>query len=167
MPVKLADTREMTLDYAVEIHRRLAQVEIELAVKEAHTERRIAKIKAEHQKAVAGLEAERQSLIQELTAYILMHPEQFEKPRAIRTDFGRFGRRKVSNVAIIDQDRVVQWALDNGYTDAVKTVHRIVKPALAKRIRAGESVPGAALREGEEAFYAVDKSLIDAAKKGV
>ena len=165
MPTKLADTREMTLDDARKLHEKIARLEIDLAVKQAHAERRIAKMKAEHQEDIAPLVAERDRLAKDLAAFILAHPEDFKRPRAVRTEFGRFGKRKVSNVAVLDKKQAVQWALDNGYDDAVKTKHLLVKPAIAKRIRAGEDVPGVALREGEEAFYAVDKALIDAAKE--
>ena len=165
MPTKLADTRELTLDDARKLHEKIANLEIELAVQQAHAERRIAKLKAEYQQTVAPTLAERDRLAQDLANYILFHPEEFTRPRAIRTELGRFGRRAVSNVKLLDTDEVISWAQSYGYDDALKITYRPVKPAIAKRIRAGEDVPGAEMIEGEEAFYIVDRALLDAAKK--
>jgi hypothetical protein len=165
MTTKLADTRSMTMESARACLEQIAHAKCRLAREEARYELQIARAKsafqaatAEDLSAVARLEAH-------LTAYVLAHPQEFEKPRAVVTDFGKFGLRTVANVEITDRQAVIDWALRNGHQDALKVTQTPVLPALARRLRDGESIPGAELREGEEAFYAVAKALVEEAAK--
>ncbi len=164
MPTKLADTRNTTVEDAVRMFNQLANLELEIAKRAAVVEARIAREKRKHEDAAAPLVAERDRLAEQLREFILSRPDCFRRPRAIRTPLGRFGRRKVADVRIEDLEMLVDWAMENGYDDVMRVIHKPVKTAVAKRIRAGESVPGAALREGEEAFYAVDRALIREAR---
>jgi phage host-nuclease inhibitor protein Gam len=161
-PTKLADTRTMTLDDARATFADLARAEIELAKLDAATEARIAQVKANHEERAAVFRLARDAHAYRLTQFILANPEQFRKPRAICTDFGRFGRRTVANVEVFDWEALQDWALENGHMDTVRTTRAPVKPAIAKRIKSGQDVPGCKVVEGEEAFYAVDKALATA-----
>lgn len=164
-PTKLADTREMTLDDARACFADLAQAEIQITKQTAAAEARIARLKAEFDAQVVTQRGVRDALAGRLRDFILAHPDQFRKPRAIATDFGRFGRRSVSNVQVSDFDALRQWARDNAHLDCLLVIERPVKPAIAVRLRDGQTVPGCAIVEGEEAFYNVDRELLDAAKQ--
>jgi hypothetical protein len=159
MPTLLADTRTTTLDDAKTIFANLAQAEISLAKLDAQYELKIAKLKAEHDANATTLRLVRDAHAHRLTTFILANPDKFVKPRAVATDFGRFGRRTVSNVEILDPAEVVTWAVLTQSLDTIKTTQSPIKPAIAKRLRAGETIPGCRMVDGEEAFYAVDKAL--------
>lgn len=161
MPTKLADTRTMTIDDARNVFADIARLEIDIAKRRAMAEKRIADLKAQFDAEISPQAAVRDGLAQRLTQFILANPALFKKPRSVQTDFGRFGRLTVSNIEIDDSDTMVAWALEQGYDDIVKTVRSPVRPAIAARIRAGETIPGARLVEVEEAFYAVDHVLYD------
>lgn len=160
---KLADTREMTLQDAVAVFADLAQAEIRLAKLTVATEDRIARLKAEYDANSEALRLARDAHARRLEQFIMGHPEQFQNPRAVVTDYGKFGRRNVANVEVADPQAVIDWALETGSLDTIKVTRAPVKPAIGKRLRAGEEVPGCRLVEGEEAFYQVDRQLMDAA----
>jgi len=143
----------------------LAQAEITIAKHQAQAEAKIAAVKTAHEAAVAGLVAERDALAGDLSQFILANPDAFVRPRAVKTDFGRFGRRDVSNVEILDVEKLIAWAAMQGVDNAVKVTRTPVKATIGAMLRDGVQVPGAALREGEEAFYSVDRALLDAAKR--
>lgn len=163
-PTKLADTREMTLDDAKAIFSDIARHDLEIEKRNAALEVRIAKLKAEHEAGLATTVMARDALAHRLTTYIMSHQDLFTRPRAVSTDFGRFGLRKLSNVAIASRKQLVDFALKHGHADLVKTTHTPQKGAIRRRLKAGEAIPGAELIEGQEAFYAVDKALVDEAQ---
>ena len=162
MPTKLADTRTLrTDDDARQQFAAVARAEIEIEKVRAAEEARIAAVKAEAAAQLAPLAAERDRLAAPLTAYICVHADRFVRPRAVKTDFGRFGLRTVSNVEIGNRDLVEQWALSHGYDDCVIITRRLSVPALRKRLNQGDSVPTTEIVTGDEAFYSVDRELID------
>lgn len=160
---RLADTREMSLTDAVAVFADLAQAEIRLAKLTIATEERIAKLKAEYDANSATVRLARDAFALRLQGYIMAHPEQFQKPRSVTTDYGKFGRRDVANVEVADEKALIAWALETGALDTIKVTRTPAKPAIAKRLRAQEEIPGCKLVEGEEAFYKVDRELLEAA----
>ncbi len=162
-PVKLADTRTQTLESARQCIEQIAHAECRIASKCARYEKAIAAAKSRFEEETAG----EQDLIAvrsaQLTQFILSHPEQFAKPRAIKTEFGSFGLRNVSNVEITDHEALTQFARDNGYTDLVKVTETLIKPAIRARLEAGELIIGASIASGEEAFYKINKALLESA----
>lgn len=164
-PVKLADTRLMTLDGAKQCLEQIAHAECRLASKAARYEKAIAAAKSRFEAETAGdraLIAERE---QQLTAFILANRELFKSPRAVRTEFGEFGLRLANNkLAVADEAAAIQFALDNGYDDLVETVRTLLKDAVKKRLAAGEQIPGCQIPKGDMAFYKVARSLLEAAR---
>lgn len=161
MPTKLADTRTMTLAGAKAALEQIAHARCRTARKQARYEAAIARIKSEYETSVAADREEIGRLENQLRSYILANPDQFQDPRSIVTDFGKFGLRTVHNVEVDDIGTLVQWARDNGHLDVIRITQAPVLPALAKRLRTGQDIPGCRLNEGEEAFYAVDRALLD------
>jgi phage host-nuclease inhibitor protein Gam len=162
-PVKLADTRCLNLDGAKVCLEQIAHAECRIASQRARYEKAIAKAKSRFEEETAAdtrLIQERAAMLRD---FILAHRDQFQKPRAVKTEFGSFGLRAVSNVAITDEAALVQFARDQGYTELIETITRIRKETVRVRLELGEIVPGAAVARGDEAFYKVDKALLETA----
>lgn len=162
-PVRLADTRCMNLDGAKECLAQIAHAECRIASKRARYEKAIALAKSRFEEESAGDTRLIQERAAQLRDFILANSGLFQKPRACKTEFGSFGLRAVSNVEISDADYLVQWARDNGYTELIETVTRIRKETVRVRLELGELVPGASIARGDEAFYKVDKALLETA----
>ena len=169
MPTKLAINRpEITnVEDAVLTFSKLAYAAIQIARIRAQAEARIATIKRE----TAERETEHAARLAECEAhirgFIMAHPEHFQKPRQVKTEWGAFGLRTLpADVVITDAEALEQDILEHGYDDCLKTTRTPVKPALRKRLEDGEKIAGVELREGyEEAIYTVAKNLLDEARQ--
>jgi len=162
----LTDTRLLTLDDARATLEALAHCEVRMAAANAKAEKRINEIKSSAESAIAQDRDLKAKLEQKLTAFIMCNQGMFEKPRAQKTAFGEFGLRKAANTLTVeDAEAVIQWALDNGYSDIVETTRVLVKDAIKRRLAAGEQVPGCAIPVGDFAFYKVAKALLDEARE--
>jgi phage host-nuclease inhibitor protein Gam len=154
------------LAQAKEVFGDLAQRAIRIAKIKAVAEVRIAAIKleaeakmADHQAALAELEAR-------LSDYVLGHPDEFEKPRQVVTDWGRFGRRTRPPEVVIDNAEVViEVCRRNRWNECFEVETKILKPALKKRIEATESgIAGARLVTGTQQIdYTIARHLLDSA----
>lgn len=160
----LTDTRTLTLADAKAILEQLAHCDCKIASEQTRTEKRIAALKSECELRTAADRHLRDALEAKLTAFILSHQDQFQKPRAVRTDFGEFGLRAVTDKLVVaNDDDVIAWAREQGYTDLLQEITVLVRDAVKKRLKAGEVVPGCSLPQGERAYYKVAKSMLDAA----
>lgn len=161
MPVT-ADTRSIPhMDAAKSAFARFARLELDVAKADAATEVAIASIKTAHDADVTPLVRERNALACAISTYILTHRDQFQDPRSIKTDLGKFGLRDVSNLDVFDEAAVLAWAKNHAVSDVVKTTTALVKPAITKRIKSGDIIPGARISKGEEVFLTADRSLLD------
>jgi len=167
-PIKLADTRTLTLESAKDTLQKLAAISCKVESLKARRNLMINRIKAETVQRIKDLQAEVPEMRAQLTAFILSHQDQFKKPRAIETDFGKFGMRKCGDkLEIEDEDAAIEFALANGYEDMVVTTHKLQAEAIKKRIKDGEDIPGCSMPGGETAFYTISKALLDESKKSV
>jgi len=160
----LNDTRTLSLDEAPGLLEQIARASCRIERARATYEEQIARRRSAFVEATCDDEQLVDQLADRLSRIIDAHPDAFKRPRAVTTAFGRFGRRKVSNVLVEDADAAVEYALDSGYADLVKTVHKLQRSALAKRLRAGEDIPGVGLETGERSFYEVDRTLLKQAR---
>ena len=159
---KLADTRTVQdLAAAKILFAEIARLELEIAKRSAANEVRIARLKADHDADIAPLVENRSDLLSDLTTFILAHRDQFKDPRSVKTDFGKFGLRDVSNLDVFDEAAVMAWAKNHAIDDVVKTTTSLVKPAITKRLKCGDLIPGAKIIRGEEVFATVDRALLD------
>lgn len=159
---KLADTRTVPdLDAAKFLFADYARTDLEIAKRRAASDVRIARLKAEYEADVANLQEARAEQLRYLTAYILANRDKFEDPRSVKTDFGKFGLRDVSNLEVTDEAAVLAWAKNHGIDDVTKTTTALVKPAITKRLKCGDRIPGARIVRGEEVFATVDSALLD------
>lgn len=164
---RLADLRSTVtdLDSASDLFNRLAKSVLTLEAKNASFERRIADLKTTHEHITAELKASIQDDAAELTAFIDANRHLFASPRKVQTSLGAFGLQKVSDLVVLDQEALLTALFERGYDDCFKTTRSAIKPAIRKRIAAGESLPGAAIREGDTAVYTVDRALINQARE--
>ena len=168
MTVKLADTRELTLDDAKETLRQLAEISCKVEALKARKNLMIHRIKAETDEKTKSLQAVVPELKKKLAAFIMGHQDLFKSPRAIQTDFGKFGLRRCGNkLEIDDPEAVIKFAKDNGYDDLVIVTKEIDSEAVKRHLKDGDEIPGCSLPGGEAAFYTVSKALLDDSKKPV
>ena len=164
---RVADLRTaiQDLDVAKGVFKEIALLSIALAKKDAVFENRIAKLKAEHEEETRFERVHVGAYGDLLAHFIEQHKNLFADPRKIKTSMGSFGLQAVSELAIDQPDRIEQYLLDAGYEDCYETVRKLIKPAIKKRIEAGEKMPGAKIVSGDTAVYKVDKTLIDQARE--
>ena len=161
----LSDTRTpLTREDACSVHEQLAHCDCRLTAESARLEVAIAKAKSAFRDRTADDRILQARLEAFLLAYIGAHPDQFEKPRSIKTEFGEFGLRSVSDrLEVADEAAAIAWAGEHGHTDCLRQVTVLDRDAVKRRIKAGQAVPGCSLPSGERAYYKVAKALLEAA----
>jgi len=167
--LRLADNRTTlaNLDAAKEAMREIALIAKRLAITNARAEKRIAEIKAQAEEENEGRRLALEQLEKNLAAFITANPALFQKPRTCKTDFGEFGLRTVTELLVQNEDALVQTVMERGYLDCFETVHKLVKDAIKKRLKAKEVIPGAQVNEGDTVVCKVSKTLIDEALKAL
>jgi phage host-nuclease inhibitor protein Gam len=164
--MKLADTRSTTLDDAKNLMGEIRRLTCRRETIVAKYEERIAELTRKAAEDTAEIMADLETSSERLKDFILTHQALFTSPRSVKTDDGQFGLETSTRVKLSDGDTALDHILENGYDDCVKITRTLIKPAIAKRMKRGEQIPGAVLDEGEIAFCRVNKTLIDAARKG-
>lgn len=164
---RLADLRNvpLSLDDAGILMREIALIEKRLAVSGARLEKKVADAKAIHNAETEGRRLALDKLRERLAAFITANPGLFQDPRTVKTEFGAFGLRTVTEVGIVDQERALQAVRTAGYDDCFATLQSLILPAVRKRLEAGENIPGVLLRSGDVVVCKVSKTLIDEAVK--
>jgi len=162
MPTQLADPRTMTAEDADAILEEIAHASVRIARAEARREAQINRAKTACEAETAEDRGHISTLEGRLTTFILTHPGDFTRPRMRRTPFGKYGYRKATGKAHIqDKAAVLQWAGENGYTDCIVDKPAVDKAGVLKRLRRGEDVPGAELRGGDLAEYRLDRAVME------
>lgn len=167
MNTRLADFRLADIDQAKDTMREIALIEKRLAVQSARFEKRIADLAAQHEAETEGRRLALESLRSDLSVFIEANKQLFADPRTVKTEFGEFGLRTVTELAIVDEETVLQSVLERGYEDCFETVKNLVKTAIRKRLLAKENIPGCLIRTGDTVVCKVSKSLIDEAVKAL
>jgi len=152
------------LDEARRVFDNIALLTIALAKKDSAFENRVAKLKAEHEASTHDEHALLAAGCDMLARFIEQNKDQFENPRKIKTSMGSFGLQAVSELAIENQVRLERYLARNKIEDCFELAFRTIKPAIRKRLEAGEKIPGVKIVSGDTAVYKVDKALIDKAK---
>ena len=162
MPTQLADPRTMTAEGADALLEEIAHASARITREEAKREAQINRAKSACEADTADDRALIRDLEQRLTTFILTHSDQFKRPRMRRTPFGKYGFRKATGKADIqDKAAVLAWADDNGYDDCFIIRKAVDKAGVLKRLRRGEEVPGAALSGGDLAEYKLDRAVLE------
>lgn len=163
MTKKLADSRTMTIEDADRIMQEIAAHEIKLVRIAAKYEGRMNKVKADCDEESAPFLELINSKAEKLKKFIENNPGKFVKPKSRKTEYGKYGVRKVSNLDIKDENAVITLSQKENLGLHTTTV-KVDKAAVKAAIKAGKTIPGAVVVSGEEIFYTIDKKLLDKAK---
>lgn len=157
---QLADSRNpMTMDDAERDLQELAHIEARTKQREADAEIAIATIKSNLIAANEPDALAREALEQRLLRYVEANPDKFIRPRARKTEFGEFGRRKSTRLEIEDEEAAMASIEAQGI-QAIETKRTINKAALKAALEDGKTVDGAELQTGEFSYYTVAKSFL-------
>lgn len=164
---RLADMRPgvENLDQAKFALQEIAQITCRLEYQRARVEKQIASIKAKLADLQVRDNAALAATETDLNAFIVAHPDLFQKPRKIVTEFGSFGLQAVNEVVIEDEETLIRSVMESAYLDCYQVVRVPIKAALKARLEAKEKIPGCILKTGDTAVYKVAKTLIDEAKE--
>ncbi len=111
--------------------------------------------------ATADDRALRARLETELKTFVLGHQELFSKPRKHKTPFGAFGLQKATEVAVEDDQLLIDFAKDRGHDELYRVSEKVIKPAVRKRLERGEDLPGCSLSTGDTMGYKLAKALLE------
>ena len=162
MPVRLKDFRRIIdLDHAKSVLRDMTSLYIGIEAKKAATEKRIQALKEKVDEATKAEAEELTRLEALLTDFIGHHPGLFTKPRAVKTDFGSFGLRTVTELTVENEREVIDKIMENGYDDCIEIKRRLIKKSVQARITDGEDIPGCFINTGDVAFWKPNKSLVE------
>ena len=144
----LKDNRKyqaMTVQEVDDIFLRIARTAAMIDREEAAHQKKLAELELAHKTKLDALVAEKRELTTELERAVMANQERYETSRTHQV--GRIGAYGIKTappkVEIRDLGALVQFALENGYTDLIQTKHTPIKRAILKRILAGEEIPGA------------------------
>lgn len=161
-PTRMTTTAEMTLDDADQVLAEIFQCRLSILRIEADAEAKIAPFKEAAEDASKPLQAELERLTAALEGFVYSHASAFEKPRMRATQWGSYGMRASSSLQIRNEHELIAWAKRTGNADLVKTVESVVKPAITKRIKAGERIPGASIKTTDTPEYKLDTAVLQA-----
>lgn len=166
---RLADLRTtiLNLDQAKSTFDRMAQLTIYVEAEDARFERKIVDAKIAHFSKQSEMKAEIAALKELIVPWVAANPGEFGKSRKVKTELGSFGYQTVTDTVIEDDVVVLDHCMENGYDDCVATQHKLIKPALRKRVEAGETIPGVVIRNGDTVVCNVSKTLIAKARAAV
>ena len=166
---RLADLRTTVrdLDQAKDTMMQIALVQKRLAVAQARMDKRIADVKALFDQETEDRRLALDQLTEALANFCQANRQLFEDPRTVKTDFGEFGLRQVTDLLVANEEAAVQDVMDRGYDDCFETLNKLVKPAVRKRIQEGEQIAGCQIRTGDTVVCKVAKAVIDEGLKQV
>ena len=162
-------TRKLTQETAMKMADDVARAQLRMIAETARMDARIAEMKARLADKTADDAAVVAELEPQVIAYLLAHKHELceQRRKTLESAIAKCGFRKCSDVVLEDPRTVLQYAMDAGYTDLVRQPEpKISKPAVRKRLRAGEDIPGARIDADYEPFVQPQKTLLDQAKQG-
>ena len=165
MTNRIADLRSpiVDLDEAKTTFQAIALASKRLAVAQARYERAKADLAARYEGDTAARRSAVLELTERLAAFISTNRSLFTDPRTIKTELGEFGLRTVSELLVADEAGLFEHLQNQGYTECFDLVQKLVKPAITKRLKAGESLPGCTINSGDTVVCKVAKSVIEEA----
>ena len=161
-PARLTDARDTTFADADGLLQQLFDTRLAILRLEAAAEKQISELRDQLALNTAQDRQRLELAEARLSAFIHAHKDAFSKPRMRQTPWGKYGMRTSTRLEISDPAALLQWAKDNGYADLFKVEETLVKPAVTKRLQAGELVPGADLDTSETPEYKLDTAALEA-----
>jgi hypothetical protein len=165
MSNRIADLRTpvANLDQARETFQAIALASKRLAVAEARYERARADLAARYEEETQGRRAAVNDMTADLAAWISANREKFINPRTIKSELGEFGLRTVTELIVHNESGLIDLLMEKGYDDCYAVVRKLVKPALMKRIKAGEPILHCTSNTGDTVVCKVSKTVIEEA----
>lgn len=159
---RLTDPRDQDLAQAEVILSRIFMDRLAVLRREAAAEQQISEIREQVRLDTAYYLDSLQLHEAVLSTLILAHQDQFQRPRMRACKWGTYGLRSSSRLEVIDEAAILAWAREHGYVDCIKVVESVIKPAVSKRITAGEDVPGCRVDRAQASEYKLDPALLQA-----
>ncbi len=145
----------------------LAKAKIAIARIEADAEEQIAQIKAAAECAAEPHAALAAKAERALASYIESHPDEFEKPRKRKTEWGTYGLHTATKVNVYDKDAaIIACDSDPDLRDCLRRTITVLTGPIGRLLKTGREISGCELISGDTAICTVKKELIDQAKEG-
>lgn len=160
-PARLTDPRDQGLAQAEPLMRDIFAARLAILRREAAAEAQISEIREQVRLDTATYRARLELHEAQLSSLILAHQDEFLRPRTHACKWGTYGLRSSSRLEILDEAAVLAWARGHGYADVIKVVESIIKPAVSKRLAAGEDVPGCRIDRAQASEYKLDPALLE------
>ena len=143
----LKDNRKyqaMTVAEVDDLFLRIARLSAMIEREEAGHRKKLAELELAHKTKMDSLLAEKKELTTELESAIMANQDRFEEPKTHQVgNIGAYGiKQGQAKVEVTDLDALVQFALERGYDDLIRTRHTADLRAIKKRMLAGEEIPG-------------------------
>lgn len=162
-PQRLTDARDTTFAESDALLAEVFQHRLAILRAEAGAEARIAKVREALDAETAPARQRLELAEARLSAAVHAHRDAFQKPRMRVTTWGKYGLRTSTRLTIADVEALIEHAKDHGYTDLYRVVETLDKPAITKRLQAGQPLPGCSLDQGEASEYKLDPAALQEA----
>lgn len=154
-----------TMDAADVAFRTIAELEIARAKRRAGYEKKLAAVTADYEDADRDDLARQTEATKKLANFIATNPALFVTPH--KTAFGKFGIRKMPDVAKVTDETAVKKSAIRLDLALVDVIEKINLAALLTALKDKRPVDGAKLESGRTKIeITVDKKLVDAAING-
>lgn len=158
---RLTDPRDQDLARAEQLMHDIFQARLAILRREAAGEAQVSEIREQVRLDTATYRAALELHEAQLSALILAHQDAFARPRMHTCKWGTYGLRSSSRLEILDEAAVLAWARERGYVDVIKVVESVIKPAVSRRLNAGEDVPSCRIETNQASEYKLDPALIE------
>jgi len=149
MPVTkdLRKEQALTFDEVDLLYLKAARAKAVIERETAAVKAKKAELDLKLKQKIAQAEREYDELIEQITEFASANPERFDSPRKHPVgEIGSYGlTTSPAYVEITDVDAYLTFAKERGYDDLFTTEYTPDKAGAAKRIAAGEEIPGARL----------------------
>lgn len=162
-PQRMTDGRDTALAEMDALLADIFQARLAILRAEAAAEARIAKVREALDAETAPARQRLELAEARLSAAVHANRDAFRKPRMRVTAWGKYGLRASTRLSVADPDGLVEFAKDHGYTDLYRVLESLDKPAITKRLQAGQSLPGCTLDQGEASEYKLDPAALQEA----
>lgn len=162
-PQRLDDARDTGFRETDALLADIFQARLAILRAEAAAEARIAKVREALDADTATPRRDLELAEARLSAAVHARRDAFRKPRMRVTPWGKYGLRTSTRLTVADPDALIRHAKEQGYVDLYRVVETVDKPAVARRLQDGQSLPGCTVDQGEASEYKLDTAALDAA----
>ncbi len=162
---RLADERITSREEADNVFRRIAQLTVAIASRTYRAKKRILAIEQELANDTAAERADLATQEEALATYITANKGQFQDPRKVKLPEGAYGLQEVAEVRVEDEMKAGRALIRLRLNECYERKFVIFKPALKKRLLAGDKIPGVTLVTGDTVVCSVAPAIIKKAEQ--